>query len=225
MKLLRSAIGIAALLGLAACQGKTDVSVTDNGTTPNGPPQLHNPGSPTGPTGPQAPPPAAHCAVGQSYIGFNGNDLAADRLDEAAGMDRDLLQPYSSLQGAYTLALGSTPSLVSQMGSTFGSPGPRWYMQQKSNAISAYGALRIAFQGCLTATASATQYAAAPDGNTAPANCIAWEKAYWNRTPTNDEAAICADFAINQTTAESDPRRRWAYACAAVLSSAQFLGY
>jgi hypothetical protein len=225
MRLLRYAIGTAALLGLAGCQGKTDVTVDTTGTTPNGPPTLHNPGSPGTPTGPEAPPPAAHCAAGRSYTGFNGNDLAADRLDETAGMDRDLLQPYSSLQGAYTLALGSTPSLVSQMSSTFGAPGPRWYMQQKSNAISTYGALRIAFQGCLTLTASASQFANPPDGTNAPSTCIQWEQTFWNRTPTNDEAAVCADFAINQTTSESDPRRRWAYACAAVLTSAQFLGY
>jgi hypothetical protein len=221
MRLLRY-FGIAALLGLAACQGKTDVQIDTTGTNPNGPPTLHNPGSPTGP---QAPPPAAHCASGRSYAGFNGNDLSADRLDETAGMDRDLLQPYSSLQGAYTAALGGTPTLVSQMASTFGAPGPRWFFQEKSNAISTYGALRIAFQGCLTLTASASQYANAPDGNTAPSTCIQWESTFWNRTPSNDEAAVCADFAINQTTSESDPRRRWAYACAAVLSTAQFLGY
>jgi hypothetical protein len=222
MKRLGYPITFAALLGLAACQGQTTVDVHTHGNGQNGTPVVG--GSGPNSTSPTAPP-VAHCKSGRAYTGFAGNDLTADRLDETAGVDRDLLKPYSALTGAYPLALGNTPSLLSQMDSTFASPPDRWFALQKSNAISLYGALRIGFQGCLTGTANDAAYANAPDGNTAVANCAKWEQTFWNRTPTNDETAVCADFAVTQTTAESDPRRRWAYACATVLSSAQFLGY
>jgi hypothetical protein len=222
MTRLASAIASAALLGLAACQGRTEVEIHTTGSSQNTTPVIGG-GSKTSAS--SSTPPGPHCQSGNSYIGFAGNDLTADRLDENAGVDRDVLKPYSALLGEYPRSLGNTPSLLAPMASTFATPPARWFAVQQSNAISLYAALRISFQGCLTLTANDAQYTTAPDGNSAVSTCSQWEQTFWNRTPSNDEVAVCADLAVNQTTTESDPSRRWAYTCAAVLSSAQFLGY
>ena len=41
----------------------------------------------------------------------------------------------------------------------------------------------------------------------------------------SDELSSCAKLVIEGTAEELSPRRKWAYACASVLSSAPFLTY
>jgi hypothetical protein len=48
---------------------------------------------------------------------------------------------------------------------------------------------------------------------------------FWNRAPNPDEVGACVDMATNGTASEPDPRRRWAYTCASVLTAAGFLSY
>jgi hypothetical protein len=45
------------------------------------------------------------------------------------------------------------------------------------------------------------------------------------RSPTPAEAAACVDLATGKLSTEPDPRRRWSYVCASVLSSSNFLTF
>jgi len=225
MKTLALCIGSLAAVALLGCQGKTSAHLD----TPNGPstdaPALPPASGGGGGGGGGGGTPTPSCTQGRGYQGFGGMDLTSDRTGAQIGLDRDLLKPYTALVGEYPRVLGNTPGLLPAMAATFSDPPARWYEVQKSNAVSAYSAFRVAFQGCLALTASDAQFAAAPDGNTAPTLCRTWQNTFWSRTPGNDETAACAEFAVTQTTTETNPRRQWAYTCAAVLSAAQFLAY
>jgi putative ABC transport system permease protein len=48
---------------------------------------------------------------------------------------------------------------------------------------------------------------------------------FWSRSPDTAEVQSCVDLVTNGTNKETQPRRKWAYACASVLSSAPFLTF
>jgi hypothetical protein len=50
-------------------------------------------------------------------------------------------------------------------------------------------------------------------------------RTFWSRTASPDQTAACVDVAVTGAATVTDPRKRWAYACASVLSSAGFLTY
>ena len=47
----------------------------------------------------------------------------------------------------------------------------------------------------------------------------------WSRTATVEDTDACVDVATNKLNDEPDARRRWAYVCASILSSSNFLTY
>ena len=91
------------------------------------------------------------------------------------------------------------------------------------DAISMYQLMRSSYQGCLTYTGSGTQYSANPTSTTAQTECTNFQKKFWARTPTSQELSACASFAVDPVNNDTNPRRRWAYVCAAVLTSANFI--
>lgn len=163
------------------------------------------------------------CDVGRTYVGFGGMKLGGDRQPAVEGMDRLRVKPYAALSAEYARALGSTPSLMSSQGATFGRAPARWHLEPLASAVSIYTAYRVAFQGCLGYTASRTTYAPAPTAAGADRECAAFARKFWSRTAMPDELAACAKVALVDTQAETDPKRRWAYTCAAVLTAAGFL--
>ena len=84
--------------------------------------------------------------------------------------------------------------------------------------------MRVAFAGCLTVT-NTTAFDAVPDAVNARVKCADFAHRYWNRTADKDELDSCVDVVTTKTAEEPDARRKWAYACASVLSSASFLTY
>lgn len=229
MKALQYALSMVAAVAMVACQGKTSVDMKTSGGAGSGDvPTVPNMGGGDGSGGGGGGGGGGTgltCNTGRGYTGFGAMDLTADRSSADIGLDRDLLKPYSALVGEYPRVLGNTPALIPTMAATFSDPAARWYQVQKSNAVAVFSAFRVAFEGCLDITATDAKYAAAPDGNSAPANCRDFQTNFWNRAPSNDETAACTMFAVTQTTTETNPRRQWAYACASVLTAAQFLGY
>lgn len=169
--------------------------------------------------------PAPRCDMGRKYVGLGGLELTEDRADLDIGMDRARVKPYSTLQSDYGRVLGNTPLLLTGMGPTFGEAPARWSAEPQASAISLYTAYRVAFQGCLTHTATGTKWSSVPNAATAEAECIGFAEKFWSRSPSSDELAQCVQIATVDTSIETDPRRRWAYSCAGVLSSAGFLTY
>lgn len=165
------------------------------------------------------------CEPGKTWVGLGGVELSRDRAQAEIGFDRGRVKPYESLSGEYFRALGKTPALLSGMGPTFGVSANRWFSEPASSAITLYTAYRIAFAGCLDYTATPTRFGTAPNATTAETECIAMGEKFWSRTPTEDELASCVQVATQDTASETNARRKWAYTCASVLTSAGFLSY
>jgi hypothetical protein len=216
-------------LALTGCTlGMTDVSLGNHPTSTQLDPNNTLPTTPNG-NPDNTPPP--RCDLGRTYTGFGGAMLEAGRVDFDLGLERAQVKPYSALLGDYARVLkGSTPALLTSSATAFGLDADRWLKPPISSAITVFTAYRVAFQGCLTATASAAKYQTAPTGSTADTECRSWARTFWSRDATDDEAAACVQVATVDTLKEGTntnvaPARRWAYTCAAVLSAAGFMTY
>jgi hypothetical protein len=170
-------------------------------------------------------PAVANCAAGRSYVGIGGVPLEADRVPALAGADRLRLKPFSALAAEYARVLGNMAADVGAFRATFGEAPPRWFTEPDASANTLYASFSLAFQGCLAETAAAPSYGEAPTAATADATCRGFALRFWDRRPTDAEVAPCVRLATDATSAEADPRARWAYACAAVLTAAGFLSY
>jgi len=203
---------------------------------PGDPTQNPDPGSGPGP-GPGPAPVVCSESMGRTYKGFGNTVLTVGRVDVALGTDNGRVKPFAALNGYaaagglaaatgdYQRVLGNNPALLAQSAATFGADSPRWLVEPQSSAVALYTAYRVAFQGCLTMTATPANYAAAPTAATAPTECGAMARRFWSKTPSADEIAACVKTATVDTAAEADPRRKWAYTCASVMTSAGFLTY
>lgn len=169
--------------------------------------------------------PGPECAVYRSYAGFGGAKLEADRITGTSELDRDRVKPYEVLATEYTRMLGKKPPLIDTMATTFGSSPARFYVEPEGSAVTLYSAYRVAFEGCIDFTATATEYAAAPTTASATDVCNALATRFWSRTPEQHEIDACVKTAVTDTASEGNARRRWGYTCAAVLSAAGFLTY
>jgi hypothetical protein len=202
---------------LAACNGGATL---DYKSTIDDRPQVIDPSlNPDNPITNQA------CEFGYSYDGFGGTRLEAGREEEDVGFDRDRVKPFSALAGEYSRVLGKpAPALLNQLSSTFGQVPPRWYVEPAATAVSLYSAVRVAFVGCVDLTNSA-DYDAMPDNANAPDKCSAFARRFWSRSPDTEEVQACVDLVVGGTSRETQARRKWAYACSSVLSSAPFLTF
>ena len=165
------------------------------------------------------------CEQTRSYTGFAGQALEMDRPAIAAGADRMRLKPYAALAAEYARALGLTTVNTAFYASTFGRAPARWYLEPAAGANPIYAAFSLAYSACNQMTASRAELAAAPDATNADAACRDFARAAWHREATDDEAAACATFAVEKTKPTDPPAKRWAYACASVLTSSGFLAY
>ncbi len=170
-------------------------------------------------------PDVALCNSGRAYVGFGGMELTYDRPERDVGYERARAKPFSALQTEYPRVLGTTPALLAQSESTFGTTAARWYTKGDPNAVSLYQAYRIAFQGCLTVTGTAEKYATPPTAATATAECSAWAQKFWGRAALSAELEACATVIGQYALKETQVRRRWAHGCASVLTSSDFLTF
>jgi len=168
---------------------------------------------------------APKCDMGRKYVGFGGADLTADRVDGAIGDERARTKPFTSMATEYQRVLGNKPALLNGADATFGIIPARWFSEPKANAVSLYTSYRIAYQGCLTAVQNGSQFGNTPDAATAATQCQQWGRTFWSRTPLQPEVDACVKVATVDTAAETNARRRWAYACASVLTASDFLTY
>ncbi len=162
---------------------------------------------------------------GKDFTSFDGKSLIGDRVVANVGVDRGRFKPYDALAAEYNRVLGNTPTSLAAAADTFGKSDPRWYDEPLAGGVVLQTAYSIAFDGCLTYTATGTDYAAAPTAATAATKCAAMARTFWSRTASPDQTAACVDVAVKGTASVTDARKRWAYACASVLSSAGFLTY
>lgn len=208
-------------LSLVACAAEQDQLIGQpGGDTPD------PTGDPTGPDptppGSMTPPPADQC-VATPHIGFANTDFVADRKPGDIGTNRRRVKPFSALATEYKRALGAVPTGLATSASAFGDAPARWFIEPDEGAVSLYTNYTLSFQACYDSMTDA-KYQTMPTTTTAPAECGALARIYWQRTAAPDEAQACADF-INGLTTETNARRRWAHGCASLLTSTGFTTY
>jgi hypothetical protein len=188
---------------------------------------------------------APSCTVfGQPHIGLGGVALAAT-TDGPLGGDRARAKPYTALLTEYGRVLGSqnVPSSIDETGPTFGVPADRWYFEPIASAVFVNTAFDVAFEGCLKMTGDLAggsgdaKYAAAPTKASAGVECADFIRRFWSRAGTPDQIDACVSVAtettsetygrpgVDETTRATTPKRRWAYACASVLTATGFLTF
>jgi len=214
-------VACAAAAGCSSSSGGLGLPGDDGtGGGPGGGAGSGSGGDGSGPSGP-----GGACVAGRSYTSFAGTELTAARTKAAAGMDRRRAKPYDALTSEYARVLGATPASLADDGATFGVPQKRWYVEPQASAVSLYTAYADGFDGCLGWVATQPSMSAAPAAASAQTACASMTRAFWSRDATPDELAACTDLAVSGVPNETDVHRRWAYACAAVLTASGFLTY
>ena len=87
--------------------------------------------------------------------------------------------------------------------------------------------------GDLPGGSGSAAYAVMPTAESARVECASWIRRFWSREASPEQIDACAAVALETTTETYDeattrdvtPKRRWAYACASVLSGTGFLMY
>lgn len=215
---------------LFGCSASDETDLTRRGGAPGESGTLtgETPGDGTNAPGGAGPgsTPAQQCKdLSRKYTGLGGSDLIASRADELAGANRARVKPYSSLGNEFTRVIAVNPALLQTSAAAFGSDPARWSVEPQANAVSLYTHFRVAFQGCLTYTATDAKYAAAPTDAAAGTECAAMQRKFWSRTPQAAEIDACKRVAITDSAKETDPRRRWAYTCATILTATGFTSF
>lgn len=220
-RLIASAIVSALLI---ACAGESDELTNgagrggrggagdDPSADPNDP--ANQPGDPTQP---------GTCKEGVPHIGFAGTDFVQDRKAGGIGSERRRIKPYTSLRTDFQRTLGAVPPGMNAAGAAFGDVPARWYAEPVSGAVALNTTYNLAFTGCYDSLTDA-KYTAMPTPQTATAECAAWERKFWSRTGTADETKQCEDLVAGLTT-EPVARRRWAHACASIMTATGFTTY
>jgi len=163
------------------------------------------------------------CKVGVPHVGFAGTDFVADRKPGAIGVDHRRVKPFTSLVGDFRRVLGNVPAAMNNAGSTYGDTPARWYSEPTAGAVSLNSTYNFAFTGCYDMMSGA-QYGAAPTPESAKTECATMQRKFWQRTATPEENQACVDFVIGLGT-EPVARRRWAHACASIMTAAGFTTY
>jgi hypothetical protein len=162
---------------------------------------------------------------GRSYALFDGAKLEASRVNENVGINRARVKPFAAMQKEFQRVLGVVPPSLKDASGSFDVPATRWYGETLYSAVSLHAMATISYEGCLAYVKAKPAFAAAPTDATARTECSALMRKAWSRAPSPDEISGCADLATKSLADEKDVSRRWAYACASVLSSSQFLTF
>lgn len=192
-------------------------------------------------SGPEGP---ACTDKGRSYPGLEeGMTLEGQsggwpgRAEAGIGFDRGRLKPFEALRSEMVRVTGFRPAALT--GDAFGeeasnaTPPPHvedgtprtrtWFDEPRASALTVYVTTAAAFDVCQQYAGGRADMAAAPTAESASAVCASLAKTFWSRTATPEEVAACV-----QATTTSDapaPADKWAWGCASVLTSANFLSY
>jgi hypothetical protein len=162
---------------------------------------------------------------GRSYAMFDGMKLEESRANENVGVNRARVKPFAAMTKEFQRVLGVVPPSLKDAGGSFDVPAARWYGETQYSAVSLHAMATISYEGCLAYVKGKPEFAAVPTDATATAECSSLMRKAWNRSPSPTEIAGCSDLAVKSLADEKDVARRWAYACASVLSSSQFLTF
>ena len=197
----------------------------DFGSLTGGGPGSQNPGEVPGGGIDPASLQCTQAPEGRSYTLFDGAKLDATRANENVGVNRARVKPFAAMTKEFQRVLGVVPPSLKEAGGSFDVPATRWYGETQYSAVSLHAMATISFEGCLAYVKGKPAFAVAPTDATARAECSTLMRKAWSHSPSPEEITGCADLAVKALAEEKDVSRRWAYACASVMSSAQFLTF
>jgi len=162
---------------------------------------------------------------GRSYVLFDGTTKLEDsRVNEGVAINRARFKPYGVMAGEYQRVLGVVPAGLSNAKSAFEAPADRWYGEPSHSGVSLNAAFDVSFEAC-AASAAGRGGNDAPSEETAKSFCTTTMRKAWSRSPSPEEIGACVDLATKKLNEEPDVKRKWAYVCASILSSSNFLTY
>jgi hypothetical protein len=167
--------------------------------------------------------------VGRTHTGFDGASLAINRSTKALGIDRSRVKPYPVLYGEMERVLGTLPQAVGdaffRAAPSFELPPPRWYDEPKATGVGMSAYYNVAFVAALAHVEGKPSFAALPTASSAKEVCETMAHSAWRKRPAQAEIDRCVELATTKLAKESNPKRRWAYVIASVLSTPDFLSY
>ncbi|MDF2693724.1 MAG: hypothetical protein K0S65_2107 [Labilithrix sp.] len=134
-------------------------------------------------------------------------------------------KPYAVMATEYQRVLGLVPESIKTAGASFDDPPARWFAESVYSGVAMNAIFEISFEGCLDYVRASADLKAAPTPSSADAECTKMMRKAWSRTPSPEEIASCNNLAVTKLAAQTDVTRRWAYVCASILSSSQFLTF
>lgn len=164
-------------------------------------------------------------AGARTYKSFDSTNLEDQRVNEGTGVNRARVKPFGVMASEFQRVLGNTPPSLSTSAASFNAAPARWFGEPVYSGVSMNKVFDVSFEGCLTYTTANADMTSAPDADSAKTQCTALMRKAWSRSPSPEELTACTDLATTKTTSETEPARRWAYVCASILSSSQFLTY
>ena len=215
-----TALAAFATLAVAGCDGDYD-NLRGGGPGGSGPGAEGSSGSGTTAASLQC----TSAPEGRSYITFDGAKLEATRTNENVGVNRARVKPFAAMTKEFQRVIGVVPPSLKDAEGSFDVPAARWYGETQYSAVSLHAMATLSFEGCLAYVKGKAEFDAAPTDTTAKAECSSLMRKAWNRSPSPTEISGCSDLAVKTLADEKDVSRRWAYACASVLSSSQFLTF
>jgi hypothetical protein len=174
------------------------------------------------------PPEVLECTekpASRSYALFDGSKLEASRVNENVGINNARIKPYAVLAGEYQRVLGVTPKSLQGSASSFDDPPARWFAEASHSGVSLNAMFGISFEACGAHAAANPTLNAPPTEASADEFCRTTMRKAWSRSPSPDEINGCVELATTKLGDEPDPRRRWSYVCASILSSSHFLTF
>lgn len=178
--------------------------------------------------------PAACAVEGRAYSGLSGRDLTAVRketIDAPLLATRMRVKPIDAIRGEFLRVFGFVPQLLLNGDALLGVPTPRWDREPMTSSFALLALYRSGFQACGKYVDAHQAWLAAADNTSRSAACQQMLSEMWERTPTNEQAAACADIASGASLPDTPAGRgastkiRWQHACAKAVTAPDFLTY
>lgn len=186
--------------------------------------------------------------MARTFRGLDGQVLEAGRTDAAFDLDRRQTRTWETTAtwgsdmnqklGYYLASDGLAPTALVPVRSRGGAEYT--YTAPPMGALELYSQFRLGFLMCkrlldappvgqhertafVLDPKNAQPFAdflVAPTAESGARRCESMMRRFWKMVPSPEQVAACADFAVNETaTFATTPQERWAYVCAALLTS------
>ncbi len=191
---------------------------------------LDEPKTPTDDVASDSPQPAGvpECSAapaGRAYVDFGGTDLASTRANEASGVNRRRLKPFSVLAAEYGRILGAVPAGLASQAASFSQSPARGFVEPTASGVGLSALYSASFDAALTYAKAQPRFAVAPGAASARLECASFISRVFVEGSSEVQVDDCVKLAQEKLSNEPIPQRKWAYLFAGIMTSSGFLTY